>query len=129
MKYWSSTSMPNFTQKAWYLDNKFGITTYLDKTYKAYALCVRGGQTSTGLSENNTSDLFSVYPNPGNGVLTISSKNVIDQLIILNDKGQIMENVFPNASTLNYSIDKNGIYFIKILSKQKASVQKVIVAK
>ena len=50
--------MPNFSQKAWYLDNKFGITTYLDKTYKAYALCVRGGQTSTGLSENNTSDLL-----------------------------------------------------------------------
>jgi hypothetical protein len=121
--------MPNFTQKAWYLDNKFGITTYLDKINKAYAVCVRGGQTTTGLSNINSEELFSVYPNPGNGTLTINSKNVIDQLIIMNDKGQIMESVFPNASTLNYSIDKSGIYFIKILSKQKASIQKVIIAK
>jgi hypothetical protein len=129
LKYWSSTSMPNFTQKAWYLDNKFGITTYLDKINKAYAVCVRGGQTTSGLSNINSEELFFVYPNPGNGALTISSNNVIDQLIIMNDKGQIMESIFPNASTINYSIDKSGIYFIKILSKQKASIQKVIITK
>jgi hypothetical protein len=47
----------------------------------------------------------------------------------MNDKGQIMESIFPNATTINYSIDKSGIYFIKILSKQKASIQKMIITK
>ena len=32
--YWSSTSLPNQTTKAWYFDTHFGITTYEFKTAK-----------------------------------------------------------------------------------------------
>ena len=129
LKYWSSTSMPNFTQKAWYLDNKFGITTYLDKVNKAYALCVRGGQTTTGLSNTTPPVSFDVYPNPSSGDLTITAKSTIDQLTIMNEQGQIINCIYPNSSKVNYTIDKTGIYFIEILSQQKASIQKVIISK
>ena len=47
----------------------------------------------------------------------------------MNDKGQIIESTYPNAFTLNYSFYKNGVYFIKILSKQKASSKRVIINK
>ncbi len=129
LKYWSSTSMPNFTQKAWYLDNKFGITTYLDKVNKAYALCVRGGQTTTGLSNTTSSVSFDVYPNPSSGEITITAKSTIDQLTIMNEQGQIMDSIFPNSSKVNYSLDKTGVYFIEVFSQQKASIQKVIISK
>ncbi|NBX88355.1 MAG: DUF1566 domain-containing protein, partial [Bacteroidetes bacterium] len=41
-KYWSSTSLPNQTTKAWYLDNNFGITTYDVKTATHSVWAVRG---------------------------------------------------------------------------------------
>ena len=43
-KFWSSTSLPNQTTKAWYLSTQFGITTYDAKTVKHYIYCVRGDQ-------------------------------------------------------------------------------------
>ncbi|MEI6409373.1 MAG: DUF1566 domain-containing protein [Bacteroidota bacterium] len=42
-KYWSSTTLPNQNARAWYLDTRFGITTYDTKTVKNKLLCVRGG--------------------------------------------------------------------------------------
>ena len=45
-KFWSSTSLPNQTAKAWYLSTQFGITTYDAKTVKHYIYCVRGDQTT-----------------------------------------------------------------------------------
>lgn len=41
-KYWSSTTLPNQTSKAWYLNSRYGITTYDNKTARDYVLCVRG---------------------------------------------------------------------------------------
>jgi hypothetical protein len=46
-KFWSSTSLPNQTTKAWYLSTQFGITTYDAKTVKHYIYCVRGDQSTT----------------------------------------------------------------------------------
>lgn len=43
-KYWSSTSLPNQTTRAWYLDTRFGITTYDQKTLRHSLICVRGPQ-------------------------------------------------------------------------------------
>ena len=41
-KLWASTTLPNQTGKAWYLDGQYGITTYDNKTAKNYIICVRG---------------------------------------------------------------------------------------
>ncbi len=49
-KYWSSTTLPNQTAKAWYLNSQFGITTYDVKTVRHYLLCVRGNQTALPLT-------------------------------------------------------------------------------
>ena len=41
-KYWSSTTLPNHTTQAWYLNTTFGITTYDLKTARDYVFCVSG---------------------------------------------------------------------------------------
>lgn len=41
-KVWSSTTLPNQTGKAWYLDTQYGITTYQNKINKLKVLLVRG---------------------------------------------------------------------------------------
>jgi len=40
--YWSSTTLPNQTTKAWYWNTQFGITTYDTKTNTDYVICVKG---------------------------------------------------------------------------------------
>jgi len=42
-KYWSSTTLANQTAEAWYLNSRFGITTYDVKTARNYVLCVSSG--------------------------------------------------------------------------------------
>ncbi|MFM2358330.1 MAG: hypothetical protein RLY16_323 [Bacteroidota bacterium] len=46
-KYWSSTTLPNHTNEAWYLNARFGITSYDLKTAKDYVICVRGQGTTS----------------------------------------------------------------------------------
>lgn len=41
-KYWSGTTLFNQTVRAWYLDTRFGITTYDPKTAQNRIICVRG---------------------------------------------------------------------------------------
>lgn len=72
-KYWSSTTLPNQTVKAWYLYTQFGITTYDLKTARHFVLCVRGGQdTTTGLIDRPASTLaVTVFPNPARDAVNI----------------------------------------------------------
>ncbi|MEI7851423.1 MAG: DUF1566 domain-containing protein [Kiritimatiellales bacterium] len=45
-RYWTSTSMHNSSNEAWYLDCQYGITTYALKTTNLLVRCVRGGTTN-----------------------------------------------------------------------------------
>ena len=47
-KYWASTTLPNHTTQAWYINTSAGITTYDLKTAKDYVFCV-SGKGSTAL--------------------------------------------------------------------------------
>ena len=53
--YWSSTSLPNQTTRAWYLSTQFGITTYDLKTNALYVIAVRGSSTTTPVELTNFS--------------------------------------------------------------------------
>jgi hypothetical protein len=65
-KYWSSTSLPNQTTKAWYLDTQYGITTYDPKTIRHYLMCIRGsGSSTTAAGEPALNRIASgAHPNP-----------------------------------------------------------------
>ena len=93
-KYWSSTSLPNQTTKAWYLDNNFGITTYDVKTATHSVWAVRGGTTSPS---SNTSKIqkpeIYIYPNPFNSHFVIESSTTISKLEIHNTAGQLIKNL------------------------------------
>lgn len=65
-RYWSSTTLQNQPLQAWYLDVRFGITTYAVKTNRNLLLCVRGNTSiSTYLTDHFDSTPSPVaYPNP-----------------------------------------------------------------
>lgn len=66
LQFWSSTTLQNQATKAWYLDSKYGITTYDVKTNLHPVLLVKSKpQTSTGLDAINLGNQRPyAYPNP-----------------------------------------------------------------
>lgn len=62
-KWWSSTTLLNDPQKAWYLYTRFGITTYDLKSLKHSVRVVRSGEASTWVHETPQKSMHA-YPNP-----------------------------------------------------------------
>ena len=80
-KYWSSTTLPNQTTKAWYLNTQYGITTYDTKTVKHSVICVNGNQISTGLN-GYLSENYTVFPNPFTSRINLKYKTFVLSLIL-----------------------------------------------
>ncbi len=126
--YWSSTSLPNQTSRAWYLETQYGVTSYQFKTNKLYALCVRGGNLAAGIQENNsTQNDMMVYPNPSAGTIHILNENSIDELRITNLVGQLVFQSNPKLTNISVNINSTGIYFVTIASGNVISTKKIMI--
>lgn len=126
--YWSSTSLPNQTTKAWYLDTRFGITTYEFKTSKLYLLCVRGGSLITGLNENLTmKSSFSIFPNPSSGKINVLCKNTIDKICVFDMTGNKCFTAVPKQNFIDFRIDSPGFYFVTIELENRTYTRKLII--
>ncbi len=125
-KYWSSTTLPNQTTKAWYLDTQFGITTYYAKTGKINLICVRGNESNlTSLNRDITNGLKnSVFPNPFKSNIHIKVKTDNTDYELFNIFGQLKYSG-KNIELHDFSYLENGIYILKITDKS-ASIIKLI---
>ena len=113
-KYWSSTTLPNQTLKAWYLDTQFGITTYDLKTVKHYLLCVRGNQILTGMNNiKNIPDLIKIFPNPASTSITMTGV-CKTKIQIMDLRGQLIKSLIPYSTSVNLDISflAKGVYYI-----------------
>ena len=132
--YWSSTSLPNQTTKAWYWNNQFGITTYDLKTNTNYVICVRGNPSlsSTSFSEQTN---IAIYPNPASYFANISFPNNLDyfKIEITDLLGKIMYSEEVKSLSNDYKIDlegyKDGIYFIKVSNEKIQKTFKLFLKK
>jgi hypothetical protein len=111
-QYWSSTTLPNQTTKAWYLDTRYGITTYQFKTAKLPVLLVAGdGSTTTEVAQVEHETTFTVSPVPFTDHIhvSLSLKNALFKL--MDGNGQV---VFSGNSveTTDFSFVASGIYFL-----------------
>jgi hypothetical protein len=109
--YWSSTSLPNQTTKAWYWNTQFGITTYDTKTNTNYVICVKGNPTLS--LQTNYSSKSSVFPNPFTSKIELILANGKEHFLLTNSIGQI---VFSGKEIDNQdftSLEK-GMYFLTI---------------
>jgi len=139
-KYWSSTSLPNQSTKAWYLDNNFGITTYDVKTATHSVWAVRGGTTS---ASSNTAQIqkpeIHYYPNPFNENIVIESKIPIAKIQIHDIIGRIIGTYQTEMSSkgideviLNQEDIKNlptGQYVFTLYSPENIIVFSKIISK
>jgi Protein of unknown function (DUF1566) len=112
-KFWSSTSLPNQTTKAWYWSTAFGITTYDAKTTANSILCVRNtinipmanaiffADNKVVLCTNQFTDFIKIKNSPMNEFFTL-----------YNTSGIIMYQG-KNIEQQNFSSLAIGIYYLK----------------
>lgn len=111
-KYWSSTTLPNQTNKAWYLNTQFGITTYDLKTFKHPIICVRSNQSSTALNEN-TMDHWVLFPNPFHDKIYIENAQQDEQYELFNHLGELIYQGF-SIQNQDFSSLTKGLYYLRV---------------
>lgn len=69
-----------------------------------------------------------ISPNPTSGILKITAKNEIEKVEITNFAGQRLMSFQPNSvnTEINISQLKEGVYLVKVSSKQQTQVYKII---
>lgn len=71
---------------------------------------------------------INIFPNPGNGIYTVTSKGgmVADRIEIYDASGRRLSHSSNGKNTLDLSAYRDGLYFIVLTQDQKSSVHKII---
>jgi hypothetical protein len=85
----------------------------------------------TGIDEMTDNKIISIYPNPANDFMTVSlaaEPSDSSTIHIINTLGEIVltEKATSSNTTLNASNLQNGIYFVKVESKNSSAIKKFI---
>lgn len=84
--------------------------------------------TPLGIKENSIAEKFILYPNPTKNTITIKSEETDYSIQIYDLNGRLILNSNKvQDDTINVSSLTKGTYLFKFLSKEKVSVQKVII--
>jgi hypothetical protein len=139
-KYWSSTSLPNQTTRAWYLYTQFGITTYDLKTVRLAVLCVRGSSSNTtAIKETDNVVAFAkVFPNPSSAQqiqceIDDNTKDLTVQLIDI--QGRVVLNKqfkayqYEKTFSINPPQYNEGFYWLSLEKNGEKMVRKVVILK
>ncbi len=70
---------------------------------------------------------FTIYPNPTNKTVNISSLETIDKITVTDAVGRKVYESSPNNRVARIDLDTAGIYFITISSKGNKTTQKLVV--
>lgn len=82
--------------------------------------------------EDITSNDFNVYPNPSSGKVTIETgDNTVTSVSLVDMQGKEILNIIPTGSVTELELNmlENGLYFVNILSGNKAYVKPLSVIK
>ncbi len=85
------------------------------------------GITITGIGEN-ISLLTKIYPNPASGIVKISSAEIINNIRLFSNSGQLLidADVKANDTKIDMSGFENGVYLLKIETGKTVIVNKII---
>lgn len=89
------------------------------------------GNINTSNTEIDASLDFSIYPNPVSDYMIIETKELDAQFSIFDSNGNLIKAYLLEDNLLKIDVSNlsNGIYFYSILSKEKISTGKVVVAR
>ncbi|MEO5643355.1 MAG: right-handed parallel beta-helix repeat-containing protein [Bacteroidia bacterium] len=86
--------------------------------------------TLTDITEDTSGSSIVVYPNPGTGQFIVEL-NTAAQVQITDMLGRVIydEKFAPGKQTINISEEKNGTYFMKIISRENQCTKRIILSK
>lgn len=118
-KFWSSTSLPNQPDQAWFLDARFGVVSHELKTTRNYLLCVRGGNhaTTTAVPDRAGAGALQVFPNPFSSKIQVFVNGVQSQptwMFHLYDQLGTLVFSGTDIEQQDFSALPGGMYFLKI---------------
>ncbi|MBL7997505.1 MAG: DUF1566 domain-containing protein [Candidatus Kapabacteria bacterium] len=125
---WSSTSISNQSQRAWYFDTQYGVTTYTDKVRRLSTILVRSSSIISSVASEDT-EVCSLRLNPVNGNFSVYCANGIDNLDVFTIVGEkIRQPLFiMHDVSARLSLPSQGLYLIRILSQGAYCTHKIIV--
>ena len=91
-------------------------------TWTAY---FSGGKGTLSVEENSVKTPFSVYPNPFNNDLNVSSQIKVESLRLYNISGQLVKQV-KNSNSMDVSELAKGIYILEVTADASREIRKVI---
>jgi hypothetical protein len=119
-KYFSSTTLPNQTTKAWYLDTQYGITTYQYKTVKLNVVLVRGdGTITTGVNPIQHKIETIIVPNPVHTTFELFPTSHLYNVQVLNAIGTLVLNLHQ-VNQIDLSNFANGLYYVILPDEHQA---------
>ena len=80
-----------------------------------------------GITDNNSKEVLTVFPNPTNDIVKITTSTTMD-IVVFNSVGAVVkeQKVTKGTSQIDVSTWSNGVYFIKVLNGENSTVQKLI---
>ena len=79
---------------------------------------------------NNPETEIIYYPNPTNGIFSLTVPPAAKEIIILNSLGQIVQKTIVDRQTnFNYTLSNCGLYFIQVMTDKQTVTKKLIVTK
>lgn len=113
-QYWSSTTTPNQIDKAWYLDTKFGITTYALKTSKKRVWLVSQLTPQASTRPALLTNSLQIFPNPSAGRFWIKSSGTPEQIPVQSNEthGELV--IYQTNGKLVYKSQVNTEEFIDL---------------
>jgi hypothetical protein len=83
-------------------------------------------QTNSIKSIDEISNFVKLYPNPTSHQLTIETALKVSKINIIDVTGKIIKTINTNTNTIDVSDLSNGIYSIKLITKEKTITNKFV---
>jgi len=83
---------------------------------------------SLNINEMVDSTNITIYPIPSKGDINIISDSEIISIEITNIIGQNIKNYYPNKIETSISLEKDGIYLLKIKTKSGIKTSKIVIS-
>ncbi|MGB3949309.1 MAG: T9SS type A sorting domain-containing protein [Bacteroidia bacterium] len=97
--------------------------TGLKQTFHDYAACA----TPAGISDFDKNETPVLYPNPSNGILSISNHTSISQIEVYSIYGKKVYATEAVSQTIDLTNLSKGVYIVKLQDGAQVATQKVII--
>jgi hypothetical protein len=88
-----------------------------------------GNWEALGVKTNEQVNQVSVYPNPSNGLVTVTAANNIKQVEVFDIAGKVIftSNNYTNKCNINTTAFNKGMYIIKVQTENAIETTKLLV--